>query len=291
MQFLDYVDSWEQNLLFEKREEIFRRLRRTPPPAPSSMDDAIRHEDQARIVGVTIGEDGTPLTWIHTLKEPIRGYHHPDAVNLTAIYKRLIFQVIDSISKQRGLKGLMTVFGLLKTSHLLDDWFEYLFIMYPVLPKEEHFCPPVKEVRRVLRGKIKDNLLEAISLVIECDSAYKYRLQDILPELDQRKLGGYFPTLKELSRLIDILKERDVAQEGQPKKYEKIKEVLKLLLLIPSFRKKTTEVLKALDLEKVKLSREDICFTNTYTVYKIGGRDWEERKQENINNGNRLFNK
>lgn len=286
MNFLDYMDSWLEQALFEKREEIFAKVRKTPPPVENNMN--ANSDDQARTTDVSIAPDGTLLSWIHTLKEPIRGYAHPSAIKLTAIYKRLIFQVIESVSRQSNWQKVLTVVGLGNVMHVLDDWFEYVFMMYPVLLKDEHYCQPVKELRRALRGKVKDNLLDAITLVVECDSAYKYRFQDILPLLDQAKLTGYFSTTKELKRLIDILKERDSAQESQPVKYEKLKKVIGIVLLLPKARKTIEDILKEVNLEEIKLSKEDICFTNTYTVYKIGGRSWEERKQENINNGNKL---
>jgi len=41
-------------------------------------------------------------------------------------------------------------------------------------------------------------------------------------------------------------------------------------------------VLKEIDLEKVKMSKEEIYFTNRYGVYNYRGLDRETRKQENI---------
>jgi hypothetical protein len=286
--YSDFYPFWQGSIELYRQTEIFEKVRKRRE-LPHPTDEAIQAgDDAARATDIKIGKDGGLLTWIHTLREPIRGYAHPAAVNLTAIYKRLFFQVIESLARMGKVKALLTVFGLLNTSHILDDWFEYLFITYPVLLKDEHYCQPVKELRRVLRGKVKDNVLDAITLVIECDSAYKYRFQDIMTEMDQSKLKGYFSTKKELERLVDILKERDFAQVGQPIKFEKIKKVIGIALLVPNIRRKIISILRELNIDEIRLSKEDICFTNSYTVYKIGGRSWEERKQENIKNGNRL---
>lgn len=117
---------------------------------------------------------------------------------------------------------------------------------------------------------------EFICLFLELDSAYRFRIQDALGELDKNNLKK--SVVKELDRVAGIMLQRE---NGIKPKIVHAKRLLKLFLILsPKMRRLTRDFLLELDLEKVSLDEADWYFCLRRNNYNFGGLPVEERVKE-----------
>lgn len=187
-------------LSVQRMLEIVKSMRRPVPPQEISGNP----DDHPKIIeDLKVLDDGTVRTYISGEEYPIRFFTPHEAVDVVAGYKKLFSELIKS-----GFWGIAAIWFFRK---VWSNWLQRLFGLYPIVLKDEHWSQPVKELRRVLR--LEHNILDAISLVFENDMAYRYRMQDVLGELDKKLL--VVNPIKEIERLLDILVDRDY-QNNKP---------------------------------------------------------------------------
>lgn len=119
---------------------------------------------------------------------------------------RLIFLIpVIFFSRELFYAGVFTLFRFLERYRL----------------KQNKYCTAVREVYRAFsETKIKGEdekmkefrlmLRLVICMILEFDNAYRYRAQDIFPEIDKEKLKKN--SIKELHRVIDIMAQRENTQ-------------------------------------------------------------------------------
>ena len=119
---------------------------------------------------------------------------------------RLIFLIpVIFVSKELLYAGVFTLFRFLERYRL----------------KPDKYCTAVRELYRAfsevkIKGedeKMKEFRLMirlVICMILEFDNAYRYRMQDILPEFDKEKLKKN--TIRELHRVLDIIESRENTQ-------------------------------------------------------------------------------
>jgi hypothetical protein len=287
MIILEFIPTIKQNLNFEIQKKLLAKIKK-PIVKEKTLSENIGNDgESAWINKINFFEDGKPKKNLKGLVEPVRGYADIKTVKIVSIYKRFIPLLAKSLSQQNIFKKIITLLAIkYNFSYILPEWFELLFSTGQFLLKDEYYIQPVKELRRVLKGKINQNLLDAITLIFEYDDAYRFRLQDVIVELDKSKLDMLFTARKEIIRIFDILAERDTQGDGgQTNKWQKMKKMVNIVLwLRPKLLSQIIEILKDLNIEEMRMSKEDIYFSNRYVVYKCRGLDWETRKQENIKN-------
>jgi hypothetical protein len=270
-------------LVSEKIEETWKKIREPLKPRyieKNVIEDNLgEQKESAKMTDIEI-INGVVRVEHYGLKEPVIGLPDMEVVYAIGIYKRLFLLMVSSIARQNIFGKVIIVLSLWLNMWIWADWFELIFQTYPIRLKEQYYLPVVKELRRVLKDKLPPNILDAISSIIENDNAYRYRLQDILVLLDKTQLTGYYSVKREVNRLIGIGISRDY--DSMKEKISKIRKITGIILLVPSIRKLIVSALKEIDLEKVKMSKEEIYFTNRYGVYNYRGLDRETRKQENI---------
>lgn len=267
----------------DKKNEILERIREPIKPAFTleQITKDTEHSDSSQLVDIKL-KNGVVYSYYAGLAEPVLGQPQQEIVQIVSVYKRLFILLVASLARQNIIGKVITALAVMFNTDAIIDWFEMIFQTYPIRLKEQYYLPAVKEIRRVMLPRMRKNYVDAITAIIENDNAYRHRLQDILPLLDKTQLKGYKRTTREIRRLISILIERDVKQQGQITKYQSLYKIT-FLLIIPKIRKIVIDILMDLDLDKLKMSKEDIYFTNRYMVYKCRGLDRETRQQENIN--------
>ena len=117
----------------------------------------------------------------------------------------------------------------------------------------------------------------------EYDDAYRYTLQDVLAEFDREKGKGNI--VKELSRIIDIITERELSEtESEIRKvedtrtafkFQKIKKLLFLLNFTPKLKEAVKRFFLELNLDRIKLDEAD-----RYHASCKGGYNWRYQKPE-----------
>jgi len=144
------------------------------------------------------------------------------------------------------------------------------------------YCVSVKEFWRVVTlfiGQVKNTRLQSIlfklrniaCMVLQNDMAYRFSLQDILPEINIEELKRN--PAQELRRVFDIFCER-----MEDDRWRGIGRATILLLRIsPAFKRLIIDFLLEIDMDKVKLDDADYYFCLQRPSYKFKGVPLEER--------------
>jgi hypothetical protein len=267
--FFDLLPKAEQELKKQKVQVVLDARKRITEKEVKAQQDlpSTYANDSDVLTGIYLNEDGTIQTTAKNAKYPMRFYVPYQEVNVTAAYKKLFSLLIAN-----GAWGFL---ALWLNKKIWSKWLKRMFELYPILLKDKYWSQTVKEIRRVLKGKIDDNELDAISAVLENDMAYRYRVQDILGEIDRYKLQQN--PLKEIKRLIGLSIER----EQDERNVKKLKIMRKYIWLL-RFKglREITDILKDLHTNEIKLSKEDIYWTNIVPNYNYRGISYQERLKE-----------
>lgn len=288
MILLDYCNTMVMKLTMDKRQELLNKTKNpierrvVDEEREINLKDMRNNSAEAVIINTELAKDGTPRTYCLYHPLPCRFLIDQDTVSLTAIYKRFVPLIAKNL-KRKGLLGqIITILALRMNIKVMSEWFEYVFGLKRYLLKEQHYSQPVKEIRRVLRGRLDENILNALTLILEYDSAYRYRIQDVLPLLDKSKLTNIFSIAREFERLFKILIERDYCPEEKVIRYGNIKNyIIFAMLLFPKIKKEIISTLKEINLDEIKFNEEDLYWTNQFGVYNFRGLTWDQRKLEN----------
>lgn len=270
-------------ILEEKRLEIMKKIKKsndlsiTKDRTEKIFLERKNLSDSRNISDYKIDKDGSVMLMSEGILEPMRLVPDNLTINLVSIYKRLVYLILDNLVKMGWLKRIITLITIQINYDVFTKWLEYIFATNQILLKEEHYSQPVKEIRRVLRYKFENNLFEAITLILECDSAYRYRFQDIIAELKKENLKN---PRQELLRLWDIMTSRETIL-GQLRKYKSLRKFISLAIFVPKIKKLVVSILTEINIDEVKMTKADIYWSNEYGVYNFRGLNSEQRKQEN----------
>uniref|UniRef100_A0A6H1ZZM0 Uncharacterized protein n=1 Tax=viral metagenome TaxID=1070528 RepID=A0A6H1ZZM0_9ZZZZ len=164
------------------------------------------------ILGITQPEEGGQLMHLEGFKEPYQGFPEQSIVNEFRLIKKIIKSPITIFPWRRIIKkwyvkiflGIIFLFFRKKLRKLADWGLDvFMDIVEPSTSKfqlpPKRYCPFVQELYRILTlgvereksPEMKEKigfLRDFICLILEFDSAYRFRLQDILPEIDLEKV-------------------------------------------------------------------------------------------------------
>jgi hypothetical protein len=214
-------------------------------------------------------------TYIKDEVYPMRGNFDAERVRTLTEFKKLI--PVISRTFKGGLFSKLISFLYLK-----KNWREYTYFIHCGMRdlhlEPKYFSQPVREVYRVIEDpEIRDIICE----VLEYDTAYRYRFQDIFAELDKESFNEN--PVKELKRLLRIAFGR--GHQGADGVSGKIEHIMPLFFLYLRFNgklaKKIKKYINELNIDEIKLSPEDIYWTNWgYEEYDFRGLPHEERLKE-----------
>jgi len=280
MIFIDFYAVIKQRLLAEKTNEILKRIKKQPRgSAENYLRSPMGLENSLKIKNVELAKDGTIRTYAEGKKEPFRMYPEIKSVWFTAYYKRFITLILQSLSEMGLVKKIITLLAIKFNFHILSKWFEHIFFIYESTRKDENYSQPVKEFRRVLKGRLDQNLIDALALILEYDSAYRYRFQDIVMELNKDN-----KPVEEIIRLLDILNKRECGDDLNTRKNSKWGQMRRLVKLgfffCPKIKKQMIAILRDINIDEIKFSKEDIYWI-AEDGYPFQGMTKEERKAEN----------
>jgi len=130
-------------------------------------------------------------------------------------------------------------------------------------------------------GNVEENFAESIAnigdfiaLFLEYDNAYRFRLQDIL--VLKSNVAARKNIKKEVSRLFDILIERETSGP-QAEKWEKTRKIILLLLRLKIFREYFTSILINIHPAEVMIDENDWYFCLRRKSFNFKGKTLEER--------------
>lgn len=141
--------------------------------------------------------------------------------------------------------------------------------------KRTHYSQAVRELYRAFNTprhnedektrELRLQLKDLVCMVLEFDNAYRFRMQDILEGLDKVSLKKN--PAKEITRLLEVMMSRETTQE--------ISDTWKLVRMFVSvylrldrkFLWMVADVLAEVDIEKIKLTAEDVHFCSKRKDY------------------------
>jgi len=292
--FLEYEHHIREKLRFQKIQEIADKAKlpisvKTPEiPTEQEIKEMENvaggawNKDSLQIVDLKIGEDGGFKMYLKGAKEPVRMFPESKSLWVVAYYKRLLPLIGRSFKEMGWIGRICNLIALRANLKVLGEWFDYIFSMEKVLLKEKNYSQPVKELRKVLRDKIPVGTMNALTMIIEIDTAYRYRFQDLISELNQNNLDG-FGIFKEVNRLLKVFRSREKMGYISGKIGQMKWLLFAVMIFSPSTRKLIRDILKELDLDELKFSQEDNYWINQIRAdYKFKGLSLKERHKLNI---------
>jgi hypothetical protein len=150
--------------------------------------------------------------------------------------------------------------------------------------KDGYYCDVVRELRKpieiILQGlgvpaESTFKTSEAFGNMLEYDWGYRWPVQDAFGELDKGALFEDFP--KEAERVISIIEKRWPDAPDMADKFRAPLKIIKLMWLIPRYRKLIRAAVWEMDFEKCKIDEGEEYHTLLYGTYNVKGRSLEER--------------
>jgi hypothetical protein len=225
---------------------------------------------------------------------PEKGFPTPEALWACNLAKRFLI---------RQVKFLFEIkFSLLFLPNKLkkiDDWlYGYnklaKMILAPYYLKDIRYSAFCRELRTLIGEFLKgigflentaESFARTFSTLIEYDTAYRYRIEDILSETTYDKLK--ITPRSEIKRLLGVFAQR----ENKPHLVQKFKWIglgLSFALLIPKIKRAFNKALDQIDFTKLQLDEADRYHVLRLDGYEFMGRTIEDRIGEYVkrHNGN-----
>lgn len=245
--------------------------------------EVTKESEMNPLVKVEMPESGGVLTWMLNNELPYKGFPFFEFVDKIDTIKKIQRAALSSLYHSTKKRSWFQLARLALVPWLFGDLVKaYVYIFYRQIDRFKvrplRYSDAIRELHRafsyeeldeqVSEQAFRNQLRDIICMVLEFDNAYRFRFQDIIVELDKEKLAKN-PT-KEILRLLAELSSRELVQE--------VKDTWKLArYFLPTYlrfnkplRLSIVRVLTALDMEKVKLTPEDIQFSITRKDYKFG---------------------
>lgn len=203
---------------------------------------------------------------------PIRGVLRSQEVTVLSQLKRFIpllgrFAQGQKEFKLQWWQKVIVVIGLTQFWKFFVEWL--WFAMSDILLPPDLYSQPVRELYRVIKN---NKLRDIICSVIEFDTAYRYKFQDIISELNKQNFQKH--PYKEMKRLWDIVKEREGVDFWRAKGVR----FYYVYFLFP-YMKQIKAIVRELNIDEVKPSVEDwywMC-SDQQLGYNFGGIPAEKR--------------
>jgi hypothetical protein len=241
------------------------------------------YDDTRQIVNFEELQEGGSLMWLEGHTMPVRGCFNDKGI-VVHEFKKLVPTLLATISGS-PISKLIACWYLKKNwQHFLK--FVHLGMRDVYYADRKFYQQPVREVYDCLSDY--PDIRDVICAVLEFDDAYRYRFQDVLSELSYLNL--HKNPIKEIKRLLNIYSSREKT-EGLRGRVQKI---INLACLYLRFNRKLlqeiTTFLINIDIEELKMSKEDIYWTKRwnnydfYHNYQVDDEIYPGRTQFNPNN-------
>jgi hypothetical protein len=256
-------------------------------------------------------EETGPLTNMWN-KPPIRMLIDNDRVMTAAKFKKFLYVFLQEMQYSTWYEKIGILLSMRKLRNIYLESVYRGITEYLIEPK--YITPPVREIRRCIEkvfpgdGKYEweGYYSDPPCFYLEYDPAYRYRLQDILFNVDKEsvfkegnnimgavRFGLWFITNKdrflyrttrEAKRLAELLILREVNNGGHWAELETM--VVMAIQCSTNLRNKFYEFVKEIDLDKIKLNQYDKYWAYGNFEYDYDGLSYAMRKKLNDNYDN-----
>lgn len=244
-------------------------------------------------------KEGGVLAYLVGYKYAYKGNPRESAVRQICVAKKAMIYFKEALSRHKCGAVIMAGMMLMPIAkkklfnlfvHYTHKFSDYL--LYDELLKPERYCRSIREIYRAFTKVIEKERNEAIKkllelarnffcMVLEQDSAYRFRFQDIMAEARKEELaaGGIWQ-IKEIIRLFNILYSREMGIQPNSLRdsWRNIKRIVILLYISQGFiRKSTAEFFKEANLEEIRPDEGDDYFNAFRNDYLFRGKSLTER--------------
>jgi hypothetical protein len=266
MIFSDFYETLKGQIDFRRAMEVIAQTKGKSEYKKFLERSIIeKHEDTYSVEKVELAPDRTVRTYVTGHKYPLRSYPIAQSMVLTATYKRLLPLAISG-----GIFGRITaILFIWLNRKAIAEWFDYVFDLNNVLLVEESWSQPIKEIRKALKDELEKGFIDAVSLVLEYDSAWRFIFQDIMAEFRPEEFGKNWR--KELRNIFDIAINRGNANDKV--KFNNIYKIMILALTLNrKLLKQVKRIVAKLNIEEMKPTEEDrywMLFLKTYSCFGL----------------------
>jgi len=206
-----------------------------------------------------VGYEGGIKLYLKDRPFPFKGYPTPEALIAVNIIKKLALEQLSLCRLVIPKKSLASFAGLAYT------------IIRPHILKSEYQTPITRELERFTRNfleplttkKTAEKLAQIFSHIVEYDSAYRFRLEDMLTETS--KTGWLTDPHKELCRAVAVSRRRDY--EGVSKKVSRIGRAASIFLCFPAWQESFRNAVNDCKYENFQLDPADTYWLRQRTDY------------------------
>ena len=257
------VLNWESYEQFQKAmNEVLWQMKEIPV-LPSTIPPA---DDRFNLQRVELPGDGGVLLYMDKFQNPYQGFPYQEFVEKIDTLKKLTKGVLSGFYHSfRGFRALYAVpllFGIRNLIYVGTYTLYRLIERYRI--KSFRYSKSIRELHRAFSYPQGDSMRmtelrlmvrDILCMVLEFDNAYRFRAQDILPEINKESLKRN--PIRELNRIADVAIGREKEQQ--------VKDTWKLIKLFNSFylrfdgklKRMVVGVLSELNNERFELKPED----------------------------------
>ncbi len=206
---------------------------------------------------VKLPKEGGVLSYYEEHTFPKKGFPVERVVDKVNIVKKVAMTMLYTFSKSKIILVITVLFFHKDMIRVYTEFLQKLnsLIGYTKL-KPFRYCLAMRSMYSAFEEE--DHMLrDIVCMIFEFDDAYRYRLQDILGELDKEKLVAN--PRKELSRLMALAEYRDTDDRLQGM-FNRARKALIILSLSKKVREKVVTFFLKLDTEAVKMQEDDLYF-------------------------------
>lgn len=242
---------------------------------PVLPSEDISTSDSNALKRVEFPKEGGILTYMAGFDQPYQGFPYFEFVDKIDLIKKIGRATVSGsyhyLNKRKWLwPTLIPAFWLIRGFLAVG-----VSVFYRVVErfkiKHERHCQAIRELHRAFclkSDELRDNLGHLVRMVLEFDNAYRFRLQDILPELNKDALKHH--PRRELIRLLELVQSREKKQEVSDTWKLCIWLVKYYLLLDRSLLRMIQDVLTNVDLNLIQLTERDKPFCVRRVDYTFG---------------------
>jgi hypothetical protein len=236
--------------------------------------------DTYPLLKVEFPSEGGVMSYQEGIEQPYRGFPFFEVVEKIDLLKKVSRASLSGLYHSFKTKKWL-LFTLIPAVWMFKNLLHAgTYALYRVIErtriKPRYYCQAVRELYRAFSVPQGENsqmlelrlmLRDLMCMILEFDNAYRFRMQDLLEELDKKSVKN---PIKELNRILTIVQGREQSQE--------IKDTWTLVKLFNSLylrfdrrlKKMAVNILRELDIEKVKLTVEDKTFAGKRKDYIFG---------------------
>lgn len=239
-------------------------------------------KDVTTLSHVEFPVDGGVLTYMVGREQPYRGfpfYEFVDQIDgIKKIARAILSGLYHKLKKRRWL--LLTLIPALWMVRIFLSVAIYVFYrrVERFRLKRNIYCQPIRELYRAFSverqnedentREMRQQLRDLVCMVLEFDNAYKYRMQDVIVEMNQQAIRKN--VAGELLRLVTMMQEREKVQDVADT-WTLAKWFIRVYFRIDrKFAQMVSDVLSQLDLKQMALSIEDQFYCKPREDYRFG---------------------